>query len=58
MQPRAEQQVHHQQTLKLMGILGGRVEILKINEDADNLIKQRNFFVSYDGDRPTIGLRR
>ena len=38
--------------------LGGRVEIMKVNNDKDQVINRRNFKVFYDGDMPSVGYTR
>ena len=58
MAPITEQQRYMQQALQLIESVGGRVEIQKVNSDADNLISARNFDVKYKGDRPTIGFKK
>jgi len=55
MAPIGAQQAYMQQALHLIEILGGRVEILKVDASEDNIISLRNFDVKYMGDRPSIG---
>ena len=39
-------------------MLGGRVEIMKVNDDKDNQIKRRNFKIEYGGNLPSVGYRK
>ena len=56
--PYNEQAKYMQQALKLIEAYGGRIEIQKVNSDADNLISQRNYDVKFIGDRPTIAYKK
>ena len=54
MAPVSEQQTYLQKALLLIEAVGGRVEIQKVNSDADNLISARNCDIKFMGDRPSI----
>ena len=39
-------------------MLGGRVEIMKVNDDKDNELKRRTFKIEYAGNIPSVGYKR